>query len=182
MENLSDILRRTISNRPSRRVDDTVHDQPTRSDVGKCPICNGVGWLTNNVPVTDPDFGQVYPCECQKSDLNGARRSQALERYSRLGILRASTFAAVNPAGVICGIPNCRYPTGCGGCRLRRRGAATVVQEASSPSRPSHWNGRFPGPSCRLRGVSSSSRFPLAARPQSWKPDPAGWASRAAGC
>ena len=99
MENLSDILRRTVSNRPSRPVDDTVHDQPTRSDVGKCPICNGVGWVTNNVPVTDPDFGQVYPCKCQKSDLNGARRSKALERYSRLGILRASTFAAVNPDG-----------------------------------------------------------------------------------
>ena len=35
-----------------------------------------------------------------------------------------------------------------------------MVQEASSPSRPSHWNGSFPGPSCRLRGVSSSSRLP----------------------
>ena len=99
MENLSDILRRTVSNRPSRPVDDTVHDQPTRSDAGKCPICNGVGWLTTNVPVTHPDFGRVYPCECQESDLNGARRSKALERYSRLGILRESTFAAVNPAG-----------------------------------------------------------------------------------
>ena len=99
MENLSDILRRTVSNRPSRPVDDTVHDQPTRSDAGKCPICNGVGWVTTNVPVTHPDFGRVYPCECQESDLNGARRSKALERYSRLGILRESTFAAVNPAG-----------------------------------------------------------------------------------
>ena len=99
MENLSDILRRTVSNRPSRPVDDTVHDQPTRSDAGECPICNGVGWLTTNVPVTHPDFGQVHPCECQESDLNGGRRSKALERYSRLGILRASTFAAVNPAG-----------------------------------------------------------------------------------
>ena len=99
MENLSDILRRTVSNRPSRPVDNTVNNQPTRSDAGKCPICNGVGWLTTNVPVTHPDFGQVHPCECQELDFNGARRSKALERYSRLGILRESTFAAVNPAG-----------------------------------------------------------------------------------
>ena len=99
MENLSDILRRAVSNRPSRPVNDTVRDQSTRSDAGKCSICNGAGWLTTSVPVGHPDFGQVHPCECQESDSNGARRSEALERYSRLGILRESTFAAVNRDG-----------------------------------------------------------------------------------
>ena len=99
MENLSSILRRAVSNRPSRPVNDAVHDQSTWSDAGKCSICNGSGWLTTSVPVDHPDFGQVYPCECQESDFNGARRSEALERYSRLGILRESTFAAVNRDG-----------------------------------------------------------------------------------
>ena len=104
MENLSDILRRAVSNLPSRPVDTAVHDQPNRLDAGKCSICNGAGWLTTSVPVGHRDFGQVHPCECQESDSNGARRSAALERYSRLGILRESTFAAVNcdgPSGEI---------------------------------------------------------------------------------
>ena len=99
MENLSDILRRAVSNRPSLPADTTVHDRPNRLDAGKCSICNGAGWLTTSVPVGHPDFGQVHPCECQESDSNGARRSEALERYSRLGILRESTFAAVNRDG-----------------------------------------------------------------------------------
>ena len=99
MENLSDILRRVVSNRPSRSADSTFQDQANRLDAGKCPICNGAGWLTTRVPVDHPDFGQVHPCECQESDSNGARRSEALERYSRLGVLRESTFAAVNRDG-----------------------------------------------------------------------------------
>ena len=99
MENLSDILRRAVPIRPSRSADSTFQDQANRLDAGKCPICNGAGWLTTRVPVDHPDFGQVHPCECQESDLNGARRSEALERYSRLGVLRESTFAAVNRDG-----------------------------------------------------------------------------------
>ena len=85
-------------------------------------------------------------------------------------------------SGATFGTQNCRYPMGCGGCQPPPRGVAIVGPGASSPLPPSHWSGHFPGPSCRRREVSNSSRLPLMARPRSWRPGPAGWESRAAGC
>ena len=46
-----------------------------------------------------PDFGKVTPCQCQESDIDRARRTEALERYSNLGALRQCTFANANPNG-----------------------------------------------------------------------------------
>ena len=67
--------------------------------VDRCPICNGAGWLTRRLPITDPDFGTTFPCACQQTESDPARRIAALERYSKLGFLRQATFDAANPAG-----------------------------------------------------------------------------------
>ena len=67
--------------------------------VDNCSICHGAGWVTRRVPVTDPDFGVAIPCRCQQDGGEPERRTAALERYSKLGYLRLSTFAAANPDG-----------------------------------------------------------------------------------
>ncbi len=50
-------------------------------------------------PVEHPVFGKAFPCQCQETESNQARRSGALERYSNLGALRQATFANANPEG-----------------------------------------------------------------------------------
>ena len=32
-----------------------------------CPYCGGIGYITRDVPVGDPDFGKAFPCVCQAS-------------------------------------------------------------------------------------------------------------------
>lgn len=29
-----------------------------------CKICNGIGWLRDDLPVGHPDFGKLIACEC----------------------------------------------------------------------------------------------------------------------
>ena len=65
----------------------------------QCDSCGGAGWVTRRVGITHPDFGRVFPCECQQLDVDRERRTEALERYSNLGSLRLATFANANPDG-----------------------------------------------------------------------------------
>lgn len=29
-----------------------------------CKICKGIGWVRHDVPLRDPEFGKLHPCEC----------------------------------------------------------------------------------------------------------------------
>lgn len=55
--------------------------------------------MTRRLPITDPNFGVAIPCRCQQDDAEPEHRAAALERYSKLGHLRRSTFATANPDG-----------------------------------------------------------------------------------
>ncbi len=107
MESLESILKRIAARNTWNSIDgfsDNFPGNPETSyeaetGVDRCPICNGAGWLTRRVPVNDPDFGATFPCACQQSDVDPARRTAALERYSKLGFLRQATFDAANPNG-----------------------------------------------------------------------------------
>lgn len=35
------------------------------SNSNECPICKGVGWLSQELAITDPMFGKMYRCSCQ---------------------------------------------------------------------------------------------------------------------
>ena len=112
MESLESILRRIAARNTWNSIGGFSDDCPGNRETGnpgtayrgetsvdRCPICNGAGWLTRRVPVTDPDFGTTFPCACQQTESDPARRIAALARYSKLGFLRQATFAAANPAG-----------------------------------------------------------------------------------
>lgn len=87
MERLSDILGRLVLNTASD------HPEPAPSEPAPpaCPRCRGAGWVRKRVPVGDPDFGKLFPCECRASEL-AARRRERLERLSNLGPLTRHTF------------------------------------------------------------------------------------------
>lgn len=56
-----------------------------------CPICAGAGYLRLEVPVEDPRFGEMVPCECTVRALADRRRRHLIAR-SNLGPLRGKTF------------------------------------------------------------------------------------------
>jgi len=63
-----------------------------------CPICGGLQWVSRDVPVSHPDFGKLFPCTCQQTDLNRAR--SAAQRASRdLAHLARMTFGTFQPEG-----------------------------------------------------------------------------------
>jgi DNA replication protein DnaC len=68
--------------------------------VGKpdCPICGGVGYLRQNVPVGDPNFGRITPCVCMQGLLQ-SQASERLYRFSNLDRLKHMTFESFSPRG-----------------------------------------------------------------------------------
>ncbi|MFC2015865.1 ATP-binding protein [Chloroflexota bacterium] len=64
----------------------------------ECPLCGGLGYLRENVPVGHPHFGQLFPCQC-KLDVFAQQRLQRLRALSNLDQLDRMTFDAFLPEG-----------------------------------------------------------------------------------
>jgi len=63
MESLGTILKRVVKvgqNGP-------YEPEPERGLI--CPKCQGTGWISRDVRVGDPDFGQAFRCECRFPDM-----------------------------------------------------------------------------------------------------------------
>lgn len=50
-----------------------------------------MGYVTHNVPVTHPDFGKAFPCECQHAEID-KRRANRLFELSNLAAVVDKTF------------------------------------------------------------------------------------------
>ena len=99
MESLGDILRRVTARNTWKTTNgDGARLQISRPEAEPCPDCRGSGWVTKNVPVGHPDFGEAFPCQCQKT-ADPLSRTQALRRFSNLGPLSRVTFAVTKPEG-----------------------------------------------------------------------------------
>jgi DNA replication protein DnaC len=63
-----------------------------------CPICGGIGYIRQELPVGHPDFGRLQPCDCRHSTIS----QQVLNRlyaFSNLRELRHLTFESFQPHG-----------------------------------------------------------------------------------
>lgn len=63
-----------------------------------CPICHGIGFVSYDRPVGDPDFGRIVPCSCRRRLTEGERRSALLSRSNLRGY-EEMTFERFNPDG-----------------------------------------------------------------------------------
>lgn len=61
-----------------------------------CPICGGVGYVTMDLPLGDPDFGRIRPCDCRKQAADDARHLTQLRQSNLIGYERMTfdTFDA----------------------------------------------------------------------------------------
>lgn len=62
------------------------------TDGAVCPICDGLGLVTLNVPLGHPDFGRAFPCVCQ-ADKARAREAARLRTMGNLDAYLDKTFA-----------------------------------------------------------------------------------------
>jgi DNA replication protein DnaC len=73
------------------------NDPPGKPD---CPMCGGLGYLRQDLPVGHPDFGQLEICTCRKSEIS-QQIHQRLYELSNLDELQHLTFENFQPRGRI---------------------------------------------------------------------------------
>ena len=56
-----------------------------------CPICGGIGFIRQNLPISHPDFGKLQPCTCLQGKIAQSARLR-LYRMSNLDSLQGLTF------------------------------------------------------------------------------------------
>ena len=99
MPQLSDILRNSQLTaraaspeaRTSKLESPASNVEPAASGDRACPICKGVGFVRQEVPLDHPEFGQALPCRCVEEESQEGRLAR-LQRYSNLGPLTRLTF------------------------------------------------------------------------------------------
>jgi DNA replication protein DnaC len=72
--------------------------QPSLLGDPNCPICGGVGFVRQDLPVSHPDFGKLQVCVCRQKSLIQSTQ-QRLFRLSNLDYFRTMTFESFNPVG-----------------------------------------------------------------------------------
>ncbi len=63
-----------------------------------CPICHGIGYLRQDLPVGHPEFGRVQVCPCRSQEINQEVRRR-LFALSNLSELQHLTFENFRPRG-----------------------------------------------------------------------------------
>jgi DNA replication protein DnaC len=74
---------------------------PTTSNTEKepvCPICGGIGFIRQDLPIDDPDFGKLKPCVCQQHKSNRAEQTR-LYKMSNLDSFKKMTFESFSVQG-----------------------------------------------------------------------------------
>ena len=79
----------------------TTEVQPSKSNTlgdPDCSICHGIGFVSYDLDVDDPDFGKMEICVCRHKQVTDFTR-QRLYRMSNLDALRELTFDTFEPRG-----------------------------------------------------------------------------------
>ncbi len=63
-----------------------------------CPLCGGLGYVRENVPVDHPHFGKLFPCNCKQAEIE-QQRAARLRAVSNLTHLAHMTFGTFLPEG-----------------------------------------------------------------------------------
>ena len=99
MGDLSEVLKKIAA--PKTNGDGPRPPRTGRPDDSddRCGLCQGRGWVSRYVPVGDPDFGKLYPCQCQEPRIESERYDRLL-KYSNLGRLTRFRFDNLEQHGL----------------------------------------------------------------------------------
>ncbi|MRR32171.1 AAA family ATPase, partial [bacterium] len=98
MKRIDETLKKIAENtsRASLRTSSNIEPVPAAEPV--CPICGGVGWLHQDLPITDPNFGKLIRCTCKQQEATRASQ-QRLYQVSNLEAFSGMTFASFSTQG-----------------------------------------------------------------------------------
>ena len=99
MENIRDIIDK-LDTADNIKNTDAKSSPALNAEYGKieCEICYDRGWVTSDVPIEHPDFGDHLPCVCRESSKRTTIEKR-LHDYSNLSDLSNYTFESLNPKG-----------------------------------------------------------------------------------
>lgn len=66
---------------------------------GECPLCGGLGYVREDVPIDHPHFGKLFPCRCKLAQIE-QQRLERLRTMSNLHHLAHMTFDNFAPDGI----------------------------------------------------------------------------------
>jgi DNA replication protein DnaC len=75
----------------------SVTNQPSETEES-CPICKGVGFLRQDLPIDHPDFGKIIPCQCRMNQVRH-KKLQHLRSISNMQALGHYIFDTFRPEG-----------------------------------------------------------------------------------
>jgi DNA replication protein DnaC len=70
----------------------------SEQDSAPCPLCGGLGYVREDLPVGHPDFGKLFPCRCKMAEIE-RRQAERLRILSNLVHLSHMTFDTFVPEG-----------------------------------------------------------------------------------
>lgn len=96
MKRLDEVMKATgaDSSMGNMRIISNTNSQ----DSGVCPLCGGLGYVREDVPVDHPNFGKLFPCRCKLAEIESQRMAQ-MRAVSNLDHLAHMTFDAFVPDG-----------------------------------------------------------------------------------
>ena len=80
----------------STRLKPSLQGSEQKGD--KCPVCGGLGYVREDVPVGHPNFGKLLPCRCKLAEIE-QQRLERLRALSNLGHMARMTLDTFVPDG-----------------------------------------------------------------------------------
>jgi DNA replication protein DnaC len=97
MKRLDEVMKKTgvASSKANTPTISSINEPASRP---QCPLCAGLGYVRENVPVGHPDFGKLFPCRCKLAEIE-QQRLQRLRALSNLDHVARMTFDTFVPEG-----------------------------------------------------------------------------------
>ena len=75
-----------------QQTEEAVIERPL-SEIDRCPICKGAGWLQSDVPLGHPMFGRLIKCSCQR-EIEARDNARSMRQISRLAGVGGKSIAS----------------------------------------------------------------------------------------
>ncbi|MGV8026709.1 MAG: ATP-binding protein [Anaerolineaceae bacterium] len=75
-----------------------AENKPTLPGDPNCPICHGIGFVRQDLPINDPDFGKMEICVCRKEQMDKLK-AKHLYDISNVESFHSMTFESFNIYG-----------------------------------------------------------------------------------
>jgi DNA replication protein DnaC len=75
-----------------QQTEEAVIERPL-SEIDRCPVCKGAGWLQSDVPLGHPMFGRLIKCSCQR-EIEARDNARSMRQISRLAGVGGKSIAS----------------------------------------------------------------------------------------